>query len=146
MNVHHNYPEALNVHQESQIDESLLARAREIERLAGAMIAELQRPGSRCGFATKRDLDQLENKVMSKISEFGERDTAWKERLKTAITGINTRIGKLKEQILALQNNPGPISIEDQAILDKAEVGIGEATTEAEAIASILDDAPEVPA
>lgn len=52
--------------------------------------------------------------------------TAFNTRISAAIDGIAADLDSLNALILQLQNNPGPISPEDQAILDTA-VAAGEA-------------------
>ncbi len=40
------------------------------------------------------------------------------DKLGVAVDGVSADVDFLKAEILKLQNNPGPISAEDQAILD----------------------------
>lgn len=60
------------------------------------------------------------------IQAYGAAATAFSTRISAGIDGIAADLDALNALILQLQNNPGPISPEDQAILDSA-VAAGEA-------------------
>ncbi len=123
--------------------------------------------GDQC--ATKTDLENLGKLIMSKISDYV---TAVETQLDgigqnvdglvTAIGGINTSIGgiagdvaELKRIIEQLNTNPGPITPEDQALLDASLVKLGALAAKAQAAkdagvvaadaAAVLDAATETP-
>lgn len=58
---------------------------------------------------------------MSKISEFGIVVNTRFDELATAVDGVVADVEFLKKEIERLQTNPGPISAEDQAILDSIQ-------------------------
>ncbi len=66
----------------------------------------------------------------------------------TSVAGVTADVTSLKDIILQLQNNPGPISPEDQALLDK---GVANVTALATRVADVsaalkaLDAATETP-
>lgn len=60
------------------------------------------------------------------IQAYGAAAAAFSTRISAGIDGIAADLDSLNALILQLQNNPGPISPEDQAILDSA-VAAGEA-------------------
>lgn len=70
------------------------------------------------GIASKASVKELEEKIMSKISEYGEAQAAVLARIDTAIQGIQGDIDELNRKIAELQNSPGAITPADQAILD----------------------------
>jgi hypothetical protein len=76
-------------------------------------------------FATKHDLEHWSNKIMSAISDYSAKvDAAFTEvgtsvdEIVASVAGVSGDVASLKDIILKLQNNPGPISPEDQALLD----------------------------
>jgi len=64
-------------------------------------------------------------RIMSAISEFAAKVNQHQAKIDEAVTGISGDIAALKQMIADLQNNPGPISPEDQALLDQIEARIG---------------------
>lgn len=62
--------------------------------------------------------------------------------IETAVDGVSGDVTFLKARIEELQNNPGPISPEDQALLDQVQARIGTLATRITA----LDAATEPPA
>lgn len=60
-------------------------------------------------------------KIMSVISEFTDRVNGKFEVIGTAIDGLVLDIDGLKKKIEQLQNSPGEISAEDQALLSSIE-------------------------
>lgn len=72
-------------------------------------------------FATKRDLKETEQKIMSAIQQFADKQNAFNLAIGQAITGITGDIQGLNDKITALQNSPGTITAEDQATLDALE-------------------------
>jgi hypothetical protein len=84
------------------------------------------------------------DKVNAAFDEIG----ATTDTLVTALTGVTGDVAFLKDTIVALQNNPGPISPEDQALLDagvpRATAAVEKLRVAAEA-ARVLDDATAGP-
>jgi len=58
---------------------------------------------------------------MSALSEYAERVTAHLNTIGSGITGVAGDIAALKALIEEIQNTPGSITPEDQAILDQME-------------------------
>lgn len=82
---------------------------------------ELALHRSLCQLVTKHDLRETEQKIMSAIQQFAAKQTAFNEQIGTAIAGIQGDIHGLNDKITALQNSPGTITPEDQALLDGLE-------------------------
>ncbi len=74
-----------------------------------------------CNHPLLHRLGQLESTIMSAISDFAAKQKAHNEKIDAAITGITGDVKTLNDKITALQNTPGPISAEDQALLDELE-------------------------
>lgn len=69
-------------------------------------------------------MEEIENKIMSAVSEYSELvNTKFSEigdsvdEVVAAVSGVSGDVASLKDIILKLENNPGPISPEDQALL-----------------------------
>ncbi len=56
--------------------------------------------------------------IMSAISDFAVKQTAFNARMESSIQGIGGDIAELNKKIQELQNSAGQISAEDQATLD----------------------------
>lgn len=78
-----------------------------------------RRPEER--LVTYCDLLKTERYIMSAISEFAARQAAFNVRQDAAIAGLVSDVQILKDEIARLNANPGPISTEDQALLDSIE-------------------------
>ena len=83
---------------------------------------------------------------MSAISQHAERVNAQFDLIANAVTGLTAAIAGvaddilwLKEKIEELQNNPGPISVEDQALLDAMEARAGTLATNLGALKTALE-------
>lgn len=74
--------------------------------------------------------------LMSAISDYAAKVTAHQDKVDAALTDISGDIDGLKALIKELQDNPGPITPEDQALLDQLEARIGGLATKAEALAA----------
>lgn len=68
--------------------------------------------------AILRRIDEMEKKIMSKVSEFAAKQNEFNDRVDTAVTGLQADIQALNDKIEELQNSPGEITPEDQASLD----------------------------
>lgn len=91
--------------------------------------------------ATKCDLKEMECRIMSVISQFGDQVNAKFDELGTAVDAVASDVDFLKAEIKKLQENPGPITPEDQAILD----GIQSRANALSAKVAALDAATEQP-
>jgi len=95
--------------------------------------------------ATKHDLEQMEKRIMSAISDFAAKQTAFNDRLDTAITGVTGDVAELNRMIKELQDNPGPISPEDQATLDALQARGEAVTAKLEALDALTPPAVPTP-
>lgn len=117
----------------------------EISRLANAIENGLGCPKSDQP-ATKQDLEEMETRLMSSISDFAAHQSAFNTRLDTAITGLQADVEALNAKIEELQNSPGSITPEDQALLDEL-TSRGEAiTAKLEALDALTPPPPPPPA
>lgn len=81
---------------------------------------------------------------MSKISEFAEVQAQHNARMHAAIDGVAADVASLNAKIEELQNTPGEISPEDQALLDQLQAQ-GQALAERlEAVDAITPPVPPV--
>lgn len=80
-------------------------------------------------------------RIMSKISEFAEKQTAHNATINAAVDGLVADVQGLKDQITALQNSAGQITPEDQSLLDAIEVKTGQI---AEKLAALDAETPPV--
>jgi hypothetical protein len=90
-------------------------------------------------------IEQAERNIMSAISDFAAKQKAFNDRQATAIDsvvtsqgGLTADIAELKRLIEELQNSPGTITPEDQALLDDLTAKAEEATNKAESVAAAL--------
>ncbi len=93
----------------------------------------------------KEILNQLRN-IMSAIKDYADRVNAKFDDIEAATTALGNAIGGiaddvafLKETIEKLQNSPGTITPEDQALLDAAEARAGTAATNLGALKTVAD-------
>lgn len=100
---------------------------------------------SQLGLATKQDLSEMESRIMSAISEFGDRVTAKFDELGTAVDGVAADVTFLKAKIEELQNNPGPITPADQAILDALEARVGTLSDKVKDLDAATENPPTPP-
>jgi len=104
------------------IDKVLLQLMFEIRAFSQQTARDFGWLRSQSGLATKQDLRELANNIMSAISDFAAKQTEFNNRQAVAIDGIVVDVKALNDMIEKLQNNPGPISPEDQKLLDNLEV------------------------
>lgn len=76
-------------------------------------------------------------RIMSKISEFADKQNAHHDKQDAAIEDISGDVKFLTEKIVELQNSPGEITPEDQAALDAMEARGAAATAKLEALAAL---------
>jgi len=91
---------------------------RQISALLEHMKSDAADCKSRGEAATKQDLQTMETKIMSAISDFATKQNAFNDRQDTAIAALQADVTNLNEQIAALQATAGTITAEDQALLD----------------------------
>jgi len=94
---------------------------------------------------TIADLRELEVRIMSVISDFVAKQAAFNARqgaavdsIVVSVAGVSADIDLLNEKITELQNNPGPITPEDQALLDELVAGGDALAAKAEAVSTAL--------
>lgn len=94
-------------------------------------------------FITQQDLEKTERKIMSKISEFADRQNAFNDRIDAAVTDLQGDIKSLNDTIAALQASVGTVTPEDQALLDQIETRADGIATKLEALDALTP--PVVP-
>lgn len=99
--------------------------AKAISELASALNAgndqrriEFEWHKSHPNLATKLDLDRMEIRIMSAISDFASKQNSFNDRIDSAVTGLQGDVAALNAKITELQNSPGTVTPEDQALLD----------------------------
>jgi chromosome segregation ATPase len=68
-----------------------------------------------------QQLNQTERTIMTAISDYAAKQQAFNAELGNAIDGIAADIAELNTTITTLQGTQGPVTAEDQALLDQAE-------------------------
>lgn len=130
-------------------------RIERITALLGRLNHELERFGSCSPFVTKQDLIELKQSIMSAISDyvanvtsqFGELGASV-DQIVTSISGIAGDVQRIKDKLTQIENNPGQISPEDQALLTSSISDITALNTKVKAAAEVakaLDEATEEP-
>jgi hypothetical protein len=77
-------------------------------------------------FVTKTDLKQIEEKIMSKVSEFAVTQNAFNDRMDIAVADLQGDVSYLVTTINTLQNSSGSVFTDsDQALLDALSVRAG---------------------
>lgn len=84
---------------------------------------------------------QIRN-IMSAISEYKTVVDAQFARINAGLDNVTNDIAGIKAKLEELNNNPGPISAEDQALLDASIAGLTAIGDRAEALAASTEDAP----
>jgi chromosome segregation ATPase len=125
--------------EEHPLAEPISELAREIHELH----LELKRSNENKSVLNR--MEEMECRIMSAIStyaakqkEYNDRHGAAIDSIVTSQTGLSGDIAELKRLIEELQNSPGEISPEDQALLDDLQALGEEAATKAEAQAAAL--------
>lgn len=90
-------------------------------------------------------IEQKVNNIMSKISDFAAAQTAFQDRLDTAVAGLTQDVQTLNDKITELQNSSGEITPEDQALLDAIQERSSVIATKLEAL-DTLTPPPAPPA
>lgn len=110
----------------------------------GGMIGQLVRELSQINNnqAILHRLAEMENNIMSKISEFATAQNAHNDRQDAAVTDLQGDIQALNDKITELQNSPGGITPEDQALLDALQARGESISTKLEALAALTPPTP----
>lgn len=103
------------------VEAALIHAIHDLARTLESHTRELALHRSLSHLATKQDLKETEQKLMSAIQQFADKQNAFNRSMGEAITGISGDIQGLNDKITALQNSTGAITPEDQAILDGLE-------------------------
>lgn len=82
---------------------------------------------------------------MSAITDQANRIAAFQNRVDAAVEGITTDIESLKKLIEQLQNTPGAITPEDQALLDNIEARTAKVADKVEALDNLDPATPADP-
>ena len=125
---------------------SLLAHA--VREYEGAKTEQAQWFKSPCGPVTKTDLRELERKIMAvqpAIAAFVEKMNAHNARVSTALDGVTGDVESQAALIKQLQENPGPISAEDQAALDQLQTVNEGLAAKVEALDALTPPTPPPP-
>jgi len=96
-------------------------------------------------FATKNDLKEMENKIMSAISDYAAAQNTKLDALATSVDGIVADVAFLKAKIEALQNSTGTVNAEDQALLDSLQNRIGTLADKVKALDDATDSSQNPP-
>lgn len=102
---------------------SLLARA--VRELNGVEKDASTWFKSQAGPISKHDLKVMERNIMAlspQIAAYVEKTNAHNARIDAAIAGVKGDVEAQAALIKQLQENPGPISPEDQAALDQLQI------------------------
>ena len=81
---------------------------------------------------------------MSAISEFAAKQNAFNDRVDAAVTGLTEDVQTLNDKIVELQNTPGTITPEDQALLDAIQARSEGIATKLEALDALTPPKPPV--
>lgn len=93
-------------------------------------------------FATKRDLQEMEARLMATIKEFSDKVNASFDKVGLAVDGVMGDVQWLKDKITELQNSPGAITPEDQALLDAIEDRANQLVTKVETLDAATEHPP----
>lgn len=118
----------------SEIADAICEQTQAIRGILDAVKDEGQWWRSRRGLATKNDLQEMETRIMSVLSDYAGKVKAFNDRISAAIDGLSNDVEALTAKITELQNSPGAITPEDQALLDEAQAQAEALATKAEAL------------
>jgi predicted nucleic acid-binding Zn-ribbon protein len=100
---------------------------------------------SHAGLATKQDLNEMEKRIMSKLSEYLSKQTDFNTRLQTAtdslvesMTGLTEDVDTLNKKIEELQNSTGGVTPDDQLKIDSLEAQGDALSTKLEGVSTAL--------
>lgn len=87
-------------------------------------------------------IDQSERNIMSAISDFAAKQNSFNARVDAAVAGLTSDVEELTGKITELQNTPGAITPEDQALLDAIQSRSEGIATKLEALDSLTPPKP----
>lgn len=87
-------------------------------------------------------IDERLNIMATAIQQFAEKQNAFNERVDVAVSGLGTDIQVLNDKINELQNSPGAITPEDQALLDALQARGETIATKLEALDALTPPPP----
>jgi len=110
-----------------------------LEKVLEGILTEMTASRSGRNLTTKHDLNAMEGRIMSAISDFAAKQKAFNERQAASIDkalasvdGLTTDVKALNDKITELQTSVGGVTPEDQALIDSLE-------TQGSALADKLD-------
>lgn len=124
--------------------EALSDVVRAVQELTKQKKTEFEWLKSHFEFATKQDLKEMEKRIMSAISDFAAKQNAFNDRQDTAIADLTADVQALNDKITELQNSPGAITPEDQALLDAIVTRGENVTAKLEALDALTPPKPPV--
>jgi hypothetical protein len=86
----------------------------------------------------------LGEKTMTVIGDFAAKQRELNDRMDTASSGLTEDIATLNAKILELQNSPGTVTPEDQALLDELQARGETISAKLEALNALTPPAPPV--
>lgn len=89
-------------------------------------------------------IDERLSTMATKIQEFADKQNAFNERVDLAVSGLSTDIQVLNDKITELQNSPGAITPEDQALLDALQARAEGIAAKLEALDALTPPPPPV--
>ncbi len=92
--------------------------------------------------AILQKLAEMKGDIMSAISDFGDKVSTAFDKLGAAVDGVATDVDFLKAEIKKLQDNPGPITAADQAILDGVQSRLDGLATKVAALDAATEEPP----
>lgn len=81
---------------------------------------------------------------MTAIADFAAKQRVFNDRMDAAIGGLTEDIAGLNAKILELQNSPGTVTAEDQALLDELQARGETISAKLEALNALTPPAPPV--
>lgn len=138
-------PQLFNHKKEVDLAEAIETLAQAIIILSNEKKTEFEWFKSHFELATKKDLKEMENKIMSAISDYATAQNAKLDALATSVDGIVQDVAFLKAKIEALQNSTGTVNAEDQALLDSLQNRIGTLSDKVKALDDATDSSQNPP-
>jgi uncharacterized coiled-coil protein SlyX len=89
-------------------------------------------------------LQTLGERTMTAISDFAAKQQQFNARMDAAVDGLTKDVADLNAKILELQQTPGAITPEDQALLDSLEERGNAIAAKLEALDGLTPPAPPV--
>jgi len=113
-----------------------------LENLVEVQQLQLEWFKSHLNAVTKQDLKKAVEEIMSAISDYNTKIEAHLTTIGTGVDGLAVDVSELKRIIEQLQNNPGPISPEDQALLDASEAKLAAIAAKVKALDELTPPPP----